>query len=514
MSRILLLVALLGVGQALPIRGPEHETRWSRTTDRGAAPGTVTVDSIVPLIRAARLVENAGLRMTDVWPGFWSEEKSYLIARGSDVLLVAEEDPPLADWRAIQPNRLPSTLEGRAFLHSGPLPDLAGGFDMDFQVGELSVAAVRWSGDTFTTLERLFHECFHVFQARRFQATRGAGDLGVQEERFLPSEALSRPEFRAMAEVERRILRRALARSTTGPPADLLRSYLAVRTTRLTAAPEAVRRAEINVERKEGSAEYVGLAAAALATGDSSPVVRERLDAHLTMTLDTTGFGDTAYGRFRGRLYGTGASLAYLLERLAPGWRAALVDGAPLSDLVADAVAFDPVRAADLAETALEAHGYSELLTRERERSAAAGTAHPVRDALASGRVTLVLELVPRNPRALSGLETAATGGLPRQVEEGLWLYPGPDIFELSLADVQMTVRGRPVIQDMRLQPDTIRVTVPLPTLPVAAGTVPPEGSRQWPGGLTLTTDSVALRIAREATTRVERDTVLVRVEP
>lgn len=510
--RWLLPCVLLGLASVAAT--PSGPQRLEPVLDR--RPATVSdtppeADSLSRLIRTAARVERVVPRLDSVWPGFWPAGQAYLIYDGRTAVLVADDRPPAA-WRPVDPGRLPGVLCGMAYRRSGPLPSLTGNFDMEYPVGEGSAAAVPWSGGMFRTLSLLFHERFHAFQQERFTPTRGAGELGQQEETFLSAASVGGPRFRAMAEVERRLLRDALAASDPERTRAILRSYLAVRDERMAGAEEEVRRAEINVERKEGSAEYVGFTAATVATGAGRQRVRKALDERLAMALDTTRLGSGAYAQFRARLYGTGGALAWLLEEMVPDWRSRLAEGSPFPELAARAVGGAAGRSEELAEAALRRKGFGELLARERARGAPEEE-DPVRAVLTSGRVTLVLH-VSMAGRSPSDLQMEASGGLPRQPEQGLWVNPDVDVLEFSLPGVELTAEDSPAMVDFRSPTDSVRLTLALSGAPRFDGEALPADETRWPEGLTAAAGGVRLRVEAAARTRTLSDSVVVRVMP
>lgn len=502
MLRVLLPAALITAVFPLAPPGPSAE------------PPTAPTAADSSLARTARLIDSVSEDLDRVWPGFWPEERNVLIYREDEAVLLTDGRPPSA-WRAVADEDLPSSLEGRLYGRTGELSGLAGNFDMDYRVGALAVAAVPWDGDVFGTLRLLFHEQFHVHQRERFGPTRGSGELGSQAEVSLSPESVSSPGFVAMAEVERRILREAMLSTEREAIRDLLASYLAVRSMRASAAETRAWQAELNVERKEGSAEFVGVTAAALAVGDTAgDRIRKRLRRLLTVAPDSTGQGTSAYAAFRARLYGTGATAAWLLDRIRPGWREALAAGASFPELLREVAGADGADGPELAERALEEHGYAELLARERAEAASRGTEDPVAALLASRPVTVVLDFEFEGPRALARMEAEASGGLPAQPEDGLVVYRNAKTARFAVPGVvTLSAEKTPVMWDLRSAPE-VRVTLMLPGLPSIAGADAPDGDARWPDGVRITADGVEVDISASTETRVEGDSVRVRVSP
>ena len=152
------------------------------------------------------------------------------------------------------------------------------------------------------------HEAFHVFQRRRhpgWQADEGAlllypvDDAKLLGRRRLESEAL----------------RRALA--DPGKAACWARQFLAFRRERFAGIDPAFAAYERGTELNEGLAQYIQL----LAAGQTPEIPAEELPA----------------ADVRHRIYTIGPAIAFLLDRLRPGWQASLEadDKQLLEDLLA-----------------------------------------------------------------------------------------------------------------------------------------------------------------------------------
>jgi len=467
-------------------------------------------DSI--LLDAAARVVAAEPRLGGVWPGFWSEPHPFLLHRGPVAVLVSHREPG-GDWQAIPDERLPGSLRGLAYGYYGTLPGLADDYDMRYGTGGLTVEAAAWDRDAPNTLETLFHEWFHIFQERRFAGLR------PERDRKLPPQAYASPRFRALADVERRVLLDAVAARGKDSLRSLLRDYLAVRDERTGEVTGQVRSAETNIERREGTAALVGLEAASLAMGDTDNArVRRRLREYLSMSMDSlSGAYGSPYAGFRFRLYGTGSAAGYLLDRLGEPWRRRMASGEPFARILADATSYDGGRSAGLAAPALEHYGFAGLLEAKKrtphpgeKKAPTPQDAGTISGFLASGNVRLVLVLAFTDTRLSDSVSVGGSGGKPKRPADGVILYP--DAASLTLSAPGVTVHGQatPWMVDARSAPDSVRLTVLLPSVPSVNGSRAPAGHRDWPRGLKIASESIDIELQGRAATEVGSDSVRV----
>jgi len=463
------------------------------------------------LIAASSRADAVIPRLKNVWPGFWRTPHPFLLYSDSSAVLVSSEIPS-GDWAPLGPRRVPPLRQGDAYARSGPLPGLSGNFDMDYETGGLHVEAVAWQDGGPSTLETLFHEWFHVFQGRRFAATRGAGTLSPLEESYLDPSSYLTPRFQAMGEVERRMLLAALELRDRDSLPTLLRAYLAVRHERMRTASPAVRSAEINIERKEGSAALVGSEATSLAMGDSAGAWLEgQIQGLLSMSLDSLSEAmGSEYARFRFRLYGTGAAIGHLLDRLGQPWRKRLEAGASFDRLLAAAVHFDSGQAAQLAGSALSHYGFSDEIAARAARSASGPGLDPMAAFEASGRVRLNLTLRFPSPQIAARLHLKVSGGSPAPVGDGLILLQNVAELDVSAPGLDLTGEGVPVLLDSTILPDSIRLTLKLPVVPTANGKPLASGRQVWGQGVQMSTSSMKLRANVPIVTEVAGDSVYV----
>ncbi|HEV2122273.1 MAG TPA: hypothetical protein VGW38_05820 [Chloroflexota bacterium] len=345
------------------------------SAERRSAPAEVTLrpaPSEIPLseqsadsalIRTAAIIVRAAPKIKAVWPGYWPADQAFFLTRPDEAVLLVSSIAPPPEFEPLVGPGVPRELRGITYLRRSLPADLAqsGGFHLAYKAGDVTAPAVPLQDSIFPTLSFLYHEVFHPYQFRKFK------DIFA---RVPPADSarVSTPKFIAMAEVERRILSAALDAPSPDSLRLLLRQYLAVRAYRPDMNSEA-QAVECRTERAEGSARLVGYQAALLALGEDPDRVRNLLRHDLTRPLESFSArpGPNA-PLMRWRLYGTGAALGYLLDRIEYDWRVQLEQGVPLDELLSRALAFDPTKAAyeapGLAASALVRFGWSELLDR------------------------------------------------------------------------------------------------------------------------------------------------------
>lgn len=507
LSLALALLLVLGAGLFI------HVTRGSTVPDgQSAALDSALAGPDSVLLDAADRVVEAAPRLSGVWPGFWSQPHPFLLHRGPVAVLVSHREPG-GDWRAIPDRSLPGSLQGLAYGRLGTLPGLADDYDMHYRTGGLTVEAAAWDRDVPNTLETLFHEWFHIFQERHFAGLR------PEEDSKLPPQVYASPRFRALADVERRLLLDAVPLQDADSVRSLVHDYLAVRAERTGEVTGQVRSAETNIERKEGTAALVGVEAASLATGDGGAVrVQRRLREFLSMSMDSlSGAYGSPYAGFRFRLYGTGTAAGYLLDRLGVSWRGRIAAGEPFSRILADATSYDAGRREDLAAAALRRYGFAGLLE-EKKRTPHPGQekSRPPQDAgtisgfLASGNVRLVLVLAFEDARLADSVSVGGSGGSPKRPADGVILYPDAASLTLSAPGVVVHGQATPWMVDARPAPDSVRLTILLPALPSVNGSRAPAGHRDWPDGVKIASESIDIELRGSAATEVGPDSVRV----
>jgi hypothetical protein len=290
-----------------------------------------------------------------VWPGYWPAGRPFVLADSGHAALLYTTGAAPAGFLPVPGGPGVPGPPGRAYLYEGAVPGLSasqGLMDLDYAVPGGQAIAVPLGEGLAPTLRFLFHEAFHAYQQRAFTRPHV---LDVEA----PADDVSDSANVALWEVERRILREALAADDEAALRPLLRGYLAVRGRRAGRLRPDVARYEAELERIEGSAEWVGRMGA-LAAEDRDPAeLADGLREDLARPVRVPRFATGAHWVIRLRVYATGAALAALLERLDPDWRADLASGETLVALIAAEAGADAWDSAALAEAALARFGES-----------------------------------------------------------------------------------------------------------------------------------------------------------
>lgn len=387
-------------------------------------------DAVLPVLSAQPAIGR-------VWPGFWPDDQAFLVYEPEgDALLYSPVDPPAgyAPYQAAPPDA-GNAWQERLYWHEGVPDGLYGIFDTAYRVGETTATAVVLQPTLVATLRTLFHETFHAYQGRHFEGE--SGGFG-----YIAPKTITAP-IMAKAEVERSILKEALQARDRANLRELIREYLAVRASRTGEMPEKARDIERSVERSEGSAQLVGIQAAAAALADEPDAVSVEIEKWLTIPVSDLG-GGLAEQMFRWRLYGTGAAIGLLLDRLGfEDWRERLERGASFEALLAEAVDFDAAaRSGTIVERALHRFDYISLLRQARSRDVA--DPRPSFDAPA--RVVVTFAGPPGSIRSsFSGTFSALQEQLV-MIEADLYTAEGAD-FELVARDVDVLLDNRNELQ-------------------------------------------------------------------
>jgi hypothetical protein len=484
---------------AAPVREPPAP---AATPDAAATLGPA--DSV--LLQVALRVVRIGPRMEQVWPGFWSPEQAFIVYQpGEAVLLVSPHVPP-AGFLPLRGAVVPRELQERTYLRRGTLQGLEAGFRIDFPAGATTATAVAADPEGVrATVTTLFHEAFHGYQSRRFAAS------GSFVGEYVDPSQVAASEFRAMAEVERRMLATSLDLPVDSLPGQL-QQYLAVRWLRTLAMDSDVRAVEKHLERVEGSAHLVGLEAGLLASGEGREQLPRALLPYLTRSLDSFS-GPLVERMIRWRVYGTGAAIGLLLDWLEVAWRSRMEEGADFDELLGAAVRFDTAAAPALAAVALERYGFGELLA-EITLAPDRAQIRSLEDFHRLAPARLVVEFVVPIESGRPNMSVNFSGGTEGflQLEANLLALPDPEVFTLQVPQGSLVVRARPVLQDMRhIAEERLRITVLLPDLPVLAGGQSLSEGEHRMDGLRLEADGVQLTLEQPVSIQVRRGEWIIR---
>lgn len=288
-------------------------------------------DTLAHVVEAAVEIVRSTDEADGAWPGFWTGRSFALTVPGELVVLYSAGDSVTGF------SRVRDVGSGRIHARRGSHPALKASrietVDVSATVDGKTLTAVPVQDDTHGTLRLLYHEAFHAYQSKKFSPL----EMPELSDGGRPSGA----DPDSVADLERRALAEAVAATTDSTRLDHLRTYVALRSWRCRQDRPRCR-TELRVEREEGSAEYVGhRAALAVAGRDTSridEIVRRRLLGPLPEPDSEIRIGGMTWEE-RGRLYGTGAAIALVLDRLdVEGWRARLEEGASFFALVREAV--------------------------------------------------------------------------------------------------------------------------------------------------------------------------------
>jgi hypothetical protein len=448
------------------------------------------------MVAIAGRIAEAGPRLATVWPGYWPDGQPFIIyVPAEGALLVSGGERP----QFFQPLRSPDpgdTLRGRAFWHDGRLADVERPFVTDYPIGQGKTAILANSADAdaVTIPATLLHEQFHVYQSKAFK--RYAFSQFVD-----PLAIRDRVSFAASAETERRLL--ATAVGTADPKAlrKLLQAYFALRREREAAMPAQAVMVERSFERIEGTARYVertGLAAI-----DGGPA---RLTALLLKDLQgplASRPGAFSMTWFRGRSYGTGAAITYLVSRLDQGgWRAKIEAGA-MPDAILESLVERPSAkaAAALARSARKTFGYATLL-REVAAPIRAGERSEIKSVgefLAGAPYLLILESGPKGDAGWAAPTMVQLG--PQTIA-----LPKAATFNYSGPSMALTATNLPLLVEAQ------RYTVLLPGAPRIVGLASPPPGEHRLASAVIQGAGVALKIDRPVVVTVSEASMTVRV--
>src|SRR5688500_8032293 len=157
-----------------------------------------------------------------IWPGFWAMPRRFLLARPGGIPILVTAIPAGSAYRPLDSKLLVDYpgLRGRAYTPVVPTR-LETVFDIRYRVGSTTVVAVQIRDSTDASLELLFHEAFHAFQAGHFPPMRR--NEAADRDLYLDF------QYNILSEIERRLLSTALATNDRRELTNLVRSALAVR---------------------------------------------------------------------------------------------------------------------------------------------------------------------------------------------------------------------------------------------------------------------------------------------
>jgi hypothetical protein len=459
------------------------------------AAGTPSVAeaSIRPvMVRVAAQMVRAEPQLATIWPGYWRGRQPFIIYHpGDGALLVSAGERP----DSFQPlEGADAPLKGRAFWHSGSLPEVKSSFVTNYSIGSGKTAILGNAAavDVGKVAGLLLHEQFHVYQAKAFR------NFGFAE--FVaPLTIPNRVVFAASAETERRILAKAIETEDARGRLEFIQQYFALRRAREAATPAQAVEVERNLERIEGTARYVDrVALAMLGAGRLETLLVTEL--HRPLASEPGGF---ATNWFRMRSYGTGAAIAYLISRLDKGdWRGRIEAGA-MPDALLESLVQKPApgAAAALARGAKASFGYDAIL-RDLGPAIEAGEKAGIKSVeafLAGAPYRLVLDATTQVGNADWHSEMAQLG--PQ-----ILALPHAKTFSYSAPSVALATTNLSVLMEGE------RYTVLLPSPPRIAGLSASAFGEHRLNALALHGDGVDLKIDRLVVVTISESEIVVRL--
>lgn len=447
---------------------------------------------------AARIVD-AAPRLATIWPGYWPPQQPFIMyvpAKGA--LLVSTGQKPDSFEAMVGPD-VPQLLKGRAFWHSGDLSDVKRPFVIGYPIGGGTTAiladAARKSPETLTSL--LLHEQFHGYQKSAFEGG------GVSQ--FVDPLAISdRVAFAASAEIERRVLAKALGVEDPKARRELLQQYFSLRREREAAMPGEVVKVERGFERTEGTARYVDRAALAAIDGDP-----KRLPASLKTELLrplASATGAFASHWFRSRSYSTGAAITYFISRLDRGdWRTKIEHGAAPDELLESLLGKPAAgQRAKLARNGRISFGYDAIL-RELEPAIRAGEKAEIKSVeefLAPSPYRLILEA-----KAAGKGSVGFNGMNMAQLAQGTMALPKAEMFNFSAPSVSLSTRQLPVLME-----EGQRFTVLLPSAPEIIGLNAPALGNHRLNSAIIRSNGIDLKVDKPVIVSISETSMTIRV--
>lgn len=276
-------------------------------------------------IFTARVLD-AWARARTVWPGFDLAPLLLNFPRTGTVLLDDGAPPP--DFSRMRP--------GMSF-RPGHFALTAARFAVDVPLDERSAFFFRYdekAGDRNETI-LLIHEAFHKFQGKKWPAKPAAIERSALS--ALPADEAGRIAY--AVHIENVALFQALASPESF--LDEARTFVALRSKRLATMDRALSDALIELETREGCAEYVALLAA-LNTPMDAGARATFLAPALAGALFSFADPDVAAAQqLDPSVYGSGPAQLLILDRLRAPWKDRVARGESIFSVMLDAVSTD-----------------------------------------------------------------------------------------------------------------------------------------------------------------------------
>lgn len=285
------------------------------------------------IVAVASMAVRGSAAVDRVWPGFW-HPPGFAIFRPDTAIYLFTSDSAPSDFKRVNDPRLPEPLRGSWYVVEKSSRGYGGGaIPIDPNARRL-VMAVSFSERPSSNLEFLLHENFHGWQFRNFA---NLFDFTIPQR--LPDTIPLPPSFQVRVQEERRLLLLALEATATADIRARVQDYLAAREQRFAEGPAVAVRIERSAERREGTAEFVGLAGALAASGFVADVLSDSIRTRIRSDMHWGAANLSPRERLSARAYQTGSGMAFLLDRLAcQNWRARVAEGASLDAQLAECI--------------------------------------------------------------------------------------------------------------------------------------------------------------------------------
>jgi hypothetical protein len=268
----------------------------------------------------ARILD-ARARAKDVWPGFDLARAPLLINfPGTGTVLLDDAGPPAGFVR----------VRSGLFFKPGRFDQTSARFDADVPLGGRSAFFFRHDANAGDRSEILLlvHEAFHKFQ--------GIGRPAAEQRALTPDEV---GRIAYASHIENIALFQALA--SPDRFLDEARTFVALRRKRLAVMDRSHAEALLELETREGCAEYV-----AQRTALKTPLEASAAAAFLTPALAGAlfGFADLdadATQRLDASVYGSGPAQMLILDRLRTPWKDRVAHGETIFAVMLDAISTD-----------------------------------------------------------------------------------------------------------------------------------------------------------------------------
>jgi hypothetical protein len=394
---------------------------------------------------------DADAAIRTAWPGFWPMQSGLGLTSGESTALIVRASKPSG-----------AVGVDRVVCVSG-LDRLGSGMVVQAKFGERPYLIVDLDGapggiaSSFRMDAFIFHEIFHEYQAT--WSNQGNSGLPTLSEPLVAQTVVEDPGFQARVVIEGAVLAAALRAPSALEKRRLLGDFAALRAERRKGMPRDARNAEGHIERKEGTAHWVGYRVAHALSRDSMIALDERLADELSAGQGELKRG-AVQGRFRSHLYATGAGIAQILDGLGADWRRPLEAGHDFDGVMGATLALDSVWMRQRAAALLDEYGFE---SRRRDIEIRLGPGVVPLESFSAGLGQPRLEI---RGFAVSRTESAGESYLASPTST---IFSRPEHLEISGPAGRIHLSGVPVLID-RTEASVVVVVLPSTPIPLPMG--------------------------------------------